>query len=97
MLQTNRAKNAHAVISEAVSLRRALSSKHPDAFESWLSTSLAVQANCLDAMERTSDATKSNADAIRVLRRGFLKHPASFIHWMKTDVPAIYPALRGTG
>ncbi len=44
--------------------------------------SLAVQANCLEGLERLAEALASNVEAIEALRPTFLRHPRAVVHWM---------------
>jgi tetratricopeptide (TPR) repeat protein len=78
-----RREEALAAAEEAVFLRSRLASARPDAFLPDLACSIAVRANCLEQLDRKGDALHANIDAISTLKRSFLRHPPSFIHWMK--------------
>ena len=77
-----RREAALAAAEEAVRLRRTLAAARPDAFTPNLAGALAVLANCLEAVERASDALDANREAIAALRAPFLARPAAFAHWM---------------
>jgi hypothetical protein len=49
-----------------------------------LAASLAVRANCLDALDRNADALGSNREAIATLSPEFLVHRLAFSDWMVT-------------
>ena len=67
---------------EAVAIRRELAAWRPDMFRPDLAVSMAVQANCLDALDRPAEALASNAEAIATLSPAFAEHPAALGHWM---------------
>jgi hypothetical protein len=48
-----------------------------------LAVSLAVRANCLEALDRHEEALTSNVEAIETLRPTFLVQPMAVIHWMQ--------------
>lgn len=77
-----RREAALTAAEEAVALWRELAAQRPDAFRPDLATSLAVRANCLEALDRCEDALAGNADAIATLSPAFVQHPAAFAHWM---------------
>jgi len=44
--------------------------------------SLAVQANCLDTLDRSAEALAANVEAITTLSEALIEQPAAFGHWM---------------
>ncbi len=66
-----------------MAIQRKLAAAYSDAFKANLALSLAVRANCLEALDRADAALAGNVAAIEALRPTFLVRPLAVIHWMQ--------------
>jgi len=77
---------ALASIEEAVRIRRALAEANPDAFLPDLAMSLSVLGDCLEGMERHTEARDAAAKSLRALAPFFTRLPGVFDGLAKATV-----------
>jgi tetratricopeptide (TPR) repeat protein len=80
--QLGRREEALAAAQEAVTLRRALAGKRPEAFEPNLAMSLNNVATMLSDLGRREEALAAAQEAVDVLAPHFQSSPQAFSQWM---------------